>query len=116
MIAGLAAADDPSATVTDPPAMTGPNWLTPPKGDDLAHLYPLPAMRAHLEGAATIKCIVTVEGYLNSCQVLTETPVGAGFGLATVQASALWRMAPATRDGTPVEGVITVPLKWKLGR
>jgi hypothetical protein len=43
MIAGLAAADDPSVTITEPPAITAPNWLTPPQGDDLANLYPVAA-------------------------------------------------------------------------
>jgi protein TonB len=114
LMLALAALDDPNQLTIAPPAMTAPNWLTPPNGDDLAHLYPLAAARAHVEGSASIRCLVTIEGYLNSCEVLTETPAGAGFGLATVQASALWRMSPATRDGVPVQGVVTVPIKWKL--
>jgi TonB family protein len=117
ILVGMAALDDPaSAVVQTPPKFTRPNWLTPPNGDDLVSLYPVAAAREGIEGSASIKCVVTIEGYLNSCQVVTETPTGAAFGLATVQASALWRLSPATRDGAPVESVITIPMNWKLGR
>jgi hypothetical protein len=46
---------------------------------------------------------------------VSETPEGYGFGDATIKASHRWKLRPATRNGQPVEGVITIPLKWQLG-
>jgi protein TonB len=95
--------------------ISNPNWVTPPNGDDLADLYPERAQRMEVEGSAAIKCKVTVKGTMTECIVVSESPAGYGFGDQTIKASRRWKMKPATRDGQPVEGVVTVPLKWKLG-
>jgi hypothetical protein len=52
---------------------------------------------------------------MTECVVVSESPAGYDFGNQTIKASHRWKMKPATRDGQPVEGVVTVPLKWKLG-
>jgi protein TonB len=67
-----------------------------------------------VEGAATVGCVVQPDGALTDCQVISETPQGYGFGAAAVKAAARFRMRPATRDGEPVVGRVTIPLKWRL--
>ncbi len=95
--------------------ISNPNWVTPPNGDDLADLYPERAQRMEVEGSASIRCKVTIKGTMVECVVVSESPAGYDFGTQTIKASHRWKMKPATRDGQPVEGVVTVPLKWKLG-
>jgi outer membrane biosynthesis protein TonB len=58
---------------------------------------------------------VTIKGTMADCVKVSETPEGYGFADATIKAARRWKMKPATRDNQPVEGVVTVPLKWKLG-
>jgi protein TonB len=81
----------------------------------MADLYPERAQRMEVEGSAAIRCKVTVKGTMEGCIVVSETPKDYGFGEATIKAARRWKMKPATRDNKPVEGVVTVPLKWKLG-
>jgi protein TonB len=68
-----------------------------------------------VEGRAAIRCTVTVKGTMTNCVVVSESPAGYGFGDQTIKASRRWKMKPATRNGQAVEGVVTVPLSWKLG-
>jgi hypothetical protein len=58
---------------------------------------------------------VTRQGLANDCKVVSESPEGYGFGAATVEIAGFFRFRPATSYGVPVEGTITVPLKWALG-
>jgi protein TonB len=95
-------------------SVTPPAIRTPPQSP-LADLYPERAQRMSVEGDASIRCVVTTEGLLTSCVVVSERPTGYGFGEATVRASSRWRVKPAMRNGVPVEGVVTIPIRWRLG-
>jgi len=117
LIALLAAMDDPNQMMLPHRTVTvieHPKWVTPHSGNDLADLYPERAQRMSQSGAAAVKCRVTIEGDLADCVIVSESPPGFGFGLATLRAASRWRMEPATRNGVPVEAVVTVPIRWKL--
>jgi protein TonB len=47
------------------------------------------------------------------CVVVSETPAGYAFGAATLRLAKYFRLHPATKDGKPIEGKITVPLHWR---
>jgi TonB family protein len=114
LLPSLAAADPPSP----PPraaVITNPDWIRTPGPTSLSALYPVLAMRAHVGGAARLECVVTAEGLLVNCQVLSETPEGYGFGQAAINISSLFRMRPQTRDGHPVGGaIVVIPLRFQL--
>jgi protein TonB len=95
-------------------AAPAPATETPPQ-TPLAEFYPERAQRMEVEGDASIRCLVTTTGMLASCVVVSESPPGFNFGAATLHASHLWRVKPPRRDGVSVEGVITIPVRWRLG-
>jgi protein TonB len=108
ILLGLAPSLALAQTVT-PPAME-----TPPQSPR-ADLYPERAQRMAVEGDASVRCMVTTEGLLTLCVIVSERPIGFGFGEATLRAARNLRMKPAMRDGVPVEGVVTIPMGWRLG-
>jgi TonB family protein len=96
-------------------AITAPDWLSRPDGDDLAKYYPDLAARKHLEGFVTIHCSITTEGRLADCAVTEESPAGVGFGEAALKLSRLFTMRPMTRDGRPTSvGTINLPIRFGL--
>lgn len=60
------------------------NW-TYPSSESAANAYPEKALQDEVEGRVTIDCAVDASGKLTSCDVVSETPLGYGFGAATVK-------------------------------
>lgn len=94
-----------------PPMIMNPRWLRTPR--DLARYYPRRAMERGVEGQVVLDCLVTTSGALN-CAVVSETPANWGFGEAALRISRDYQMAPATRDGTPVEGRYRMVAPFRL--
>ena len=95
--------------------VVGPALAVAPANDDLQREYPRVALLMDLGGHATITCLAMTDGRLDDCHVVEEDPVGMGFGAATVRAAAYFRVKPGMKDGKPVEGRITIPLRWQAG-
>jgi len=99
-----------------PSVITNPDWVRQPNSSDLARFYPSRAASDGTEGVATINCAVQANGRVTDCNVVNESPAGAGFGRATIQASSRFQMRPQTRDGQPVGGArVNITLRWVLG-
>src|SRR5665213_874571 len=112
---GLAAMGWSAAAQPGPSIITMPDWSAKPTGEDLAGVYPEAAMKAGLEGRATIACVTTADGLLADCQVVAEDPPGAGFGDAALTLSARFRMRPMTKDGHAVAGgKVRIPIVFRL--
>lgn len=95
------------------PGDANPNWIRKPNGREIANVFPKKALEKGVEGRATIKCQVTVEGFLDACKVLTEAPAGMDFGAAGLQLATQFRMSPKIRGGKPVPGgEVTIPINW----
>jgi TonB family protein len=81
---------------TPPPApptpRLAPHWVRRPSADDFARAYPPRALAQHLSGRATMKCKVTDQGAMADCQIIDETPPGAGFGAAELALAPEFKM------------------------
>jgi TonB family protein len=85
------------------------------RAQEMLRYYPKEAWKRGIEGHATIACLVTALGKLKGCRVESEDPPGLGFGDAALKMSVLFKMRPATENGTSVEGgTVRVPITFKL--
>jgi TonB family protein len=95
--------------------LSGVRWLEQPEGRDYVRHYPNRALNNRIQGNATFECAVGIDGRLTSCIILSETPVGYGFGEATLAISREFRLAPQTSDGTPTEGArVRRTIRWRV--
>jgi TonB family protein len=108
----LAMTTEPAATAPAPKAAAAlaPNgvknedFLVMPDNDQMQMNYPPATLAAHLGGRATVRCVVTSEGSLGDCKILSETPSDRGFGQATLAVTRYWKIRLVRLDGTPTEG------------
>jgi len=91
----------------------GPDWIKRPSSDDLMSVWPRDAMRRGLGGKAKIACVVSLQGGLRGCKVVSETPAGAGFGMAVIALTPQFLMRPAMKDGKPVLATVTIPINFE---
>lgn len=112
---GLAAQPtaEPAAPARDqtPVTIVNPDWLKKPKGEDLATVWPMAGVGR--DGAATIRCRVSIRGQLYKCVVVSETPPGLGFGGAAILLASRFEMKPLTINGRPAEGYVAIPIQFK---
>jgi TonB family protein len=99
-----------------PQPVTKASWLKTPNGDDMLEVYPSKAFANGLAGQATLVCQVDASGSLKDCFVIDESPAGYGFGDAALKLSSKFRLKPPFRNGVPVGGRMTIPIRFALGR
>lgn len=104
----------PAAAADKRPANAQPDWITRPTAEDLHRYYPKAAWALDLEGEAVVGCAVDLSGALKACKVLSEAPMGLGFGPAALRMTAIFRMSPMIKDGRPTEGGhVAIPIAFK---
>jgi len=94
------------------PKLTSPQWVRTLDPAALAAVYPSKAAAAGISrGSGVVRCRATHDGRLADCQVVSEDPVGLGFGEAGLKAADGIAMNPWTLDGAPVDdAVIELPI------
>lgn len=98
-------------TPPGPVSIQNPRWLERP--NNLTRYYPRRAIGREVEGYVLLDCLVATTGRLN-CNVISETPSGWDFGAAALRIAGDHRMAPAMRDGVPVEGRYRMRVPFEL--
>lgn len=91
-----------------------PDWLRKPTREDLMAVYPTEALRLAKSGRATITCVVSRQGALFDCDVMSEDPPGEHFGVAALALTPQFLMKPATLKGEPVLSVVNIPITFKM--
>ncbi|MBO9714461.1 energy transducer TonB [Sphingomonas sp.] len=98
------------------PALTQASWVSEPGTPELAPYNPARAARDRVNGQILLACRVLRTGSVTNCRVEREAPKGYGFGRAALQASAIFRFHPPTRDGVALEGWIEIPVAFNNRR
>ena len=77
---------------TPPPVDTEPGWLRKPTQAELERFWPVDSRG--MRGRVVISSAVTVRGLLDECDVVSEEPVGHGFGGAALALAPSFLMRP----------------------
>ena len=88
--------------------------LPSPAGTGLREspVYPVDFKRRRVTGEAVIAFMVTANGRTEQIQIRRATH--RGFGDAAMEAVRQWRFNPATKDGKPVNVVMSLPIAFSL--
>ncbi len=77
--------------------------------------YPPQALKAGVQGHATVVCTVQAHGTLGDCQIMEETPGGYGFGAKTLEIAQAIRVGGLSKYGGLTHGrQIAVPMRFQL--
>ena len=82
------------------PVLFNPVVMTPPELLDASEPeYTLEAIRAHVQGLMVVRCVITIEGRVESCRVVKTLPHMERAVLTALEAR---RYRPVLRDGRPI--------------
>jgi protein TonB len=93
----------------------------PPAPKDWAHkpdpglrYYPERAQAERVEGVAVLDCGIAADGALKDCVIVSEDPLGWGFGPTALRLAMLFHMKPRANGSAPPPVRIQVPIRFKL--
>ena len=109
----VAAPAAPSQPRGPQPVRVGGNIRAPRKELDVHPIYPQTMRDAGREGVVPIDAIIGRDGTVTSVRVLSAQ-VHPDFAMAAVDAVRQWRFSPTLLNGTPVEVVMTVSVRFSL--
>lgn len=98
------------------PYVAKPKFTQAPTPEEMFAVYPKAALTKDLlSGSAIVKCKVVTEGQLTDCSLLSETPVGEGFGAAVLALAPKFHLSTWTDDGLPVIGTsVKLPIRFDI--
>lgn len=76
--------------------------------------YTADAMRAKIQGAVWLECVVLSDGTVGDVRVIRSLDSTFGLDAEAVRAARQWRFMPGTRFGEPVPVLITIELTFTL--
>ncbi|THD55367.1 TonB family protein [Phenylobacterium sp.] len=93
---------------------TPPAWVHKPTERDLLAVWPKSAWAKRLSGHATINCLVSLQGAVFDCVVMSETPAGENFGAAAVALTPQFLMKPGSLNGEPTVTPVNIPIAFAM--
>jgi len=97
----------PAATAE---AITNPGWVQPPTPS-----YPKAAIEQGLtSGRADLSCTAQADGRMSGCTIISEDPVGSGFGAAALEAAARARLSPRSIDSAAPGATVRFAVRFRL--
>ena len=76
--------------------------------------YTIEAMRAHIEGAVVVECVVQPRGVCEPLRVVRSLDGRFGLDQQALRAAAAWRFSPGTRLGKPVAVVVYIQVGFSI--
>jgi TonB family protein len=76
--------------------------------------YTTEAMRAKVQGAVFLECVVEPDGTVHRVRVTRSLDPTFGLDDEAVKAAKQWRFTPGTKDGQPVPVLVTIELTFTL--
>jgi len=76
--------------------------------------YTSDAMRARLQGAVLVECVVQINGACTDARVLRSLDPVFGLDQEAIKAAGEWRFLPGTRLGQPVPVIVTIELDFVI--
>jgi protein TonB len=76
--------------------------------------YTIEAMRARIQGAVVVECVVQPTGECVQLSVVRSLDSRLGLEQHALRAAAAWRFSPGTRLGNPVAVVVTIQVGFSI--
>ena len=97
------------------PLIGKPQWTGLPSAKAIAGAYPAAAKTASFEVARVqMRCSVSGNGAVETCEIVSETPEGLGFGQTALSLAPYFRLSVWTDEGLPtIGGRVIIPLRFE---
>jgi periplasmic protein TonB len=76
--------------------------------------YTAEAMRAKIQGTATVEALVLPDGSVGAARIVKSLDASFGLDQAALKAARQWRFVPGMRNGVPVPVYVTIELTFSL--
>lgn len=104
----------PRLNIDAPPQTIEPTWVSEPSDREVERAYPSGALADGAPGSVVLGCRERLDGSVDRCEVLQESPAGAGFGRAALKLSRSFRFTPFIADGRPAEVGVRIPYDFDI--
>lgn len=104
----------PDLNIEARPRAVQPVWVRQPSSEDVDRVYPSDALIDGVPGSVELNCRERIDGSVDKCEVLRETPLGAGFGRAALKLSRSFRFTPYLSNGQPAEISVQIPYDFSV--
>ena len=107
---------EPGSQLQDGTYVPGKSVTYPRVIREVKPQYTADAMRAQIQGAVFLECIVLPDGTVGDVRVVKSLDSTFGLDQEAIRAAKQWRFQPGTRDGIAVPVVVTIELTFTLGK
>jgi TonB family protein len=101
-----------------PPGVARPGQegvTTPALVSEIKPRYTPDAMRAGIQGAVFVECVVQIDGTVGQARVIRSLDKVNGLDDEALSAAKQWKFRPATKSGLAVPALIRIELTFSLG-
>ena len=78
--------------------------------------YTAEAMRAKIQGAVIVECVVNTDGMVSDVKVIRSLDATYGLDEEAIKAAKQWVFTPGTRNGQPVPVMVSIELTFVIGK